>query len=412
MERVPTTLFSSHAERATVKYTWLIALLSCLILIPSSTSIVLAQTPEQTPAQADRISLVLQTLGPDNTLRHALEEGMRGDGIHYFWMDMMKEGGVKQATFVIRFEGSTDLKITSVKYLRQYYRYDTAIDDPSRIEQIRSIGLEQSLSSAILNQARGELIEETRAHGSRSLCGTLYLNLLDDEVLPVLTAPADIDYCANVKSANLSVRQRGVRLTAKTGDPSKQIPTLTVLSPKTYQEVLDLVFPRNILKDQNSDYAFVLRYEPTFRAESQITITGRGENIEVVKYTALDGSIEARLSDMVRRGRKEDARRMARLIRIQKQYINVSSQDIKRFHESFFDSLRLSERARLDDAKNRLNITADGTGYRLWYSGQTEVQSEFGGSNITTLTRQDESPLLDWMKGVYLKVAAAEIAHR
>lgn len=166
----------------------------------------------------------------------------------------------------------------------------------------------------------------------------------------------------------------------------QQEATLPAVSEETYHRVLDLVFPRDILTDQKFDYVFVLRYEPAFRAESQIIITERAGRVEVVQYTALDGSIELRLDQLVQSRHKEDAKRMARLIRIRKEYANISSKDIKLLHESFLDTLRISERARLNAAKDKITITADGTGYRLWYKGETEVQSDFAGSNITTPT--------------------------
>jgi hypothetical protein len=267
------------------------------------------------------------------------------------------------------------------------------------------------LSSEILERAKTEVIQETRAVGSTSICGTLYLNLLDDEILPVLDEPADVDYCKSVGSTNLWRARRGVHLTAKAiGAPKRSsTPPPSVVSEKTYHKVLDLVFPRDILNDQKSDYTFVLRYEPTFGAESQITITERAGRAEVVKYTSLDGSIEMRLNQFVQRRHKEDALRMARLIRIRKEYAIISVKDIKLLSESFLDALRLSERARLNPAKDRITITADGTGYRLWYKGETEVQSDFG-SNIPT--RRIESPLLDWMKGVYLKVNTLPVTAR
>ena len=38
-------------------------------------------------------------------------------------------------------------------------------------------------------------------------------------------------------------------------------------------------------------FVFVLRYEPTFRPESQIVVVGRKDRIEVTTYSSLDGSM-------------------------------------------------------------------------------------------------------------------------
>jgi len=111
-------------------------------------------------------------------------------------MDKMRQQAVKQASFRIRFhwgEQSKKLKITDIKYLRQYYRFDTAIDDQSIIEQIRASGLEQELRNEILRRAKANLAQRTHDLRSSQICGTLYLNLLDDDVLPILDEPPDLD---------------------------------------------------------------------------------------------------------------------------------------------------------------------------------------------------------------------------
>jgi len=377
-----------------------------------------AQPQQTTQAPSDdHIQQILRTLEPDNTLRWALEKGGRGDGVHYSWMDAMRQFGFKQAAFEIHFQSAlrkNDLKITAIKYLRQYYRYDRAIADATMIEQIRASGLEETLSSEILSRSRIFLIQQNHDLGLTNSCGILYVNLLDDEVLPILDAPADREDCKPNGTRSSMSETQTVRLTSKQFDPpSPPLLAARVVHEETYHKVLDLVFPRNVLKDQNSDFAFVLRYEPAFRAESQITIVARDGKIEVIRYSAVGGSIEAKLNQIVQRTHRQDARRMARQIRIQKEYVKLSPKEIKLLHESFFDKLRLSENTRLDADKNQIVITADGTSYRLWYRGETEVQTDFIGSNITTATRRDESPLVDWMKRVYLKVTApSATAHR
>lgn len=149
----------------------------------------------------EHVRQVIESLEQDNTLRFALERGDRGNGVHYFWMDMMKQQGIKQASFRIRFvwcSGSEKLEITDIKYLRQYYRFDTAINDRSVLSKVRYSGLKQALSDEILTRARVDLNQRARALGSNTICGTLYLNLLDDEFLPILDEPANIDYqCEN-----------------------------------------------------------------------------------------------------------------------------------------------------------------------------------------------------------------------
>lgn len=187
----------------------------------------------------------------------------------------------------------------------------------------------------------------------------------------------------------------------------------TVVSEETYYKVLDLVFPRNVLDRRKLRYAFVLRYEPTFQAESQIVIAEQGEEIEVVKYTSLNGNIDLKLDEMLRRTGIEDPEQMAKQIRIQKQHIKLSRADIRLLHKEFFDHLRLSEKTRLGAMPDTVIVTADGTRYRLWYSGIVDIQSGFLGSGINAPTRSDEPPLMEWMKAVYRKFAtASEHTHR
>jgi hypothetical protein len=95
---------------------------------------------------------------------------------------------------------------------------------------------------------------------------------------------------------------------------------------------------------------------------------------------------------------------MARQIRVRKEHVKLSAKEIDLLHKTFFEQLQRSERDRLNSSKDQITITADGTGYRLWYRGETELQQDFVGSNITTPTRKDEPLLLDWMKQVFLKV--------
>lgn len=180
--------------RVAAVVTSVIITLHCLYFNTAAQRSQVAQTANQ--SRDERVRQILESLEPDNTLRFALERGDRGSGMHYAWMDKMRQRGVKQATFRIHFHWgrqSKKLRITDVKYLRQYYRFDTAISDPSIIEQIRANGLEQELRAEILRRAKADAAQRTHDLGSSQICGTLYLNLLDEEVLPILDEPPDID---------------------------------------------------------------------------------------------------------------------------------------------------------------------------------------------------------------------------
>lgn len=184
-----------------------------------------------------------------------------------------------------------------------------------------------------------------------------------------------------------------------------QEPKIPAVSEETYYKVLDLLFPRDVLQDHTLHYVFVLRYEPTFYAESQLIIMERWGKTEVVEYESLDGSIEMKLNELVRRTGIEDAVQMAKQIRIEKRDIKMSHSDIGILHRQFFERLRLSERRLLRSRPDNVEVTLDGTTYRLWYSGIVDIQSEFSGSGLKVPPRRDEPPLIGWMKNVYRKTA-------
>src|SRR5437899_1058343 len=57
-----------------------------------------------------------------------------------------------------------------------------------------------------------------------------------------------------------------------------------LVSHETHERVLDIVFQRD---EANRDYDFVLRFEPSFAPESQITVKKAVGKIEVVTYRSL-----------------------------------------------------------------------------------------------------------------------------
>jgi hypothetical protein len=151
----------------------------------------------------ERIARILKTLEPDNTLRLALEDGTRGKGVHEPWMDKMQAFQVKQAWFTIDFtwfNGVESLKITDVRYLRTYYRYDSAIKDQKTLDELHSGRLEQDLRAAALSRAIDHVlaiiegVQRSANVNPKKAHGTLYVNLLDDEILPALVEMPEVDW--------------------------------------------------------------------------------------------------------------------------------------------------------------------------------------------------------------------------
>src|SRR5947207_1771856 len=88
--------------------------------------------------------------------------------------------------------------------------------------------------------------------------------------------------------------------------PSSQdgrLKSYKVVSPETYNHVLDMLFPR----DDSAIFSIVLRFKPSFQPESQIVIKRGLKNAEIIEYTSLSGNIYSKLNDVMARGGKEDA---------------------------------------------------------------------------------------------------------
>ena len=158
-------------------------------------------TSQQSPES--RVAQTIKTLESDNALRRSLEGGERGNGVHRAWMDKMQRFRIKQAAFTIAFtwlNGVESLKITDVRFLKQYYRYDTQIKDQGLLREMQVDGLERDLCEAILLRAVEfvptimQNIVQIANVKSKQARGTLYLNLLDDEVLPILDEMPDVEW--------------------------------------------------------------------------------------------------------------------------------------------------------------------------------------------------------------------------
>jgi hypothetical protein len=94
-----------------------------------------------------------------------------------------------------------------------------------------------------------------------------------------------------------------------------------VPSPSTqeieYPRALDLLFPRDALKQPALYFVTILRYEPSFEPESQIVLIGREGYAEAIEYRSLDGNLFYKLDDLIRNG-DITASDFAKRVRIQR----------------------------------------------------------------------------------------------
>ena len=152
-----------------------------------------------THGQDDYVHSLIQSLDKANILRNALERGDRGDGVHYRWMDDMRKLGIKQVSFNIDFEWR-DYKVVcssmkTIDYHPTYYNYSQVIRDPDILGRIHGSEFEKSVREEGMKRAR-ELLDKI-LNGKPTATGTVYINLLDDERLPVLYDIPDIEIAAS-----------------------------------------------------------------------------------------------------------------------------------------------------------------------------------------------------------------------
>ena len=192
-------MYLKHSTVARLANCFKAAAVLLVLTVACLWSIAAAHQPQggdNVQAPEERVRRMIEKLEPNNRLRYALERGDRGSGPHHAWMDQMRQQAIKQASYSIRFLWSPthkNLKIEDTAYLTDYYLFDTKITNASKLNDIDRSGLKRALERAILARAKENLTERARELKSEWLCGVLYLNLLDDEVLPILDVPAYYD---------------------------------------------------------------------------------------------------------------------------------------------------------------------------------------------------------------------------
>ena len=147
--------------------------------------------------QNDFYQTLIQSLDKSNILRDALEQGQRGNGIHYFWMSEMKKFGVKQVSYSFNFEMNENVvtitTVNDIAYHPVYYQYDIFITDEAKLKEISRSGLDEILKAEAVKRARN-FLEDVINKKNSSAKGIVYINLLDDERLPILVDLPEIIY--------------------------------------------------------------------------------------------------------------------------------------------------------------------------------------------------------------------------
>jgi len=155
-----------------------------------------AQNEKKVNEQDPHTLQVIQSLWKFNPLRLALEDGLRGDGVHYPWMDDMRKLGVKQVAYTIQFvfhRGTLRRRIIHSSYYPEYYQLDVTVKDGRILRKIVASGLKRKLDAAVMKRARSAIRPVLKEWSKPQACGIIYLNLLDDENLPILDGITEIE---------------------------------------------------------------------------------------------------------------------------------------------------------------------------------------------------------------------------
>lgn len=188
--------------------------------------------------------------------------------------------------------------------------------------------------------------------------------------------------------------------------PENRLKSYRVVSPETYNRVLDEVFPR----DDSGLFVIVLRFQPNFQAESQIIIRRELDKAEVIEYTSLGGNIYRQLNDVISHGGKEDAGEMAKLIKVKKRSIRVPLAQVKEWHSTFLasigESLKTFTEKIKEDASGTSSIALDGTFYGIWYrqiGGEMSFRLYDQAVEVPRLT--GDFKLVQWMTAMRRDIA-------
>jgi len=167
-----------------------------LILLFSFSSFILGQEKESSKNQdaEKRIEQILTNSQCQESKRYigyewfleSLKKGERGNGVHYSWMEKMRQLGVKQAHFVVHFSyknGAYKYKVKQIDYLQEYYCSNDKRVSGKLLSEIRKSGLEQELKDAIVAHIKKY---ESPYKSGNVKSGESYHYLLDDEYLPII----------------------------------------------------------------------------------------------------------------------------------------------------------------------------------------------------------------------------------
>jgi hypothetical protein len=168
---------------------WVVGTLICAFFaLGSSAQVAIPQDARVSNAAVEQhVRGLIESLPFGSRTRRYMEEGARGDGIHYSWMDTMQRLGVRRVDVRTTFVGRgkpKNVRISKVVYFSKYDHDCGQISDVERLALISASGLPEELGKAAIERT-------VKAHwllmdGRRSRHGVGFVQLLDDEWVPHL----------------------------------------------------------------------------------------------------------------------------------------------------------------------------------------------------------------------------------
>ncbi len=184
----------------------------------------------------------------------------------------------------------------------------------------------------------------------------------------------------------------------------------SVVSQKTYDRVLDILFPRQPSTLEYVDFSIAIRFHPSFAPKSQIVISKFKNKVEVTEYKSLNGNISDNLNQILAKNCKEDAEAMAKQIKIEKKTKVVSLAKVNEWHNNFLTSLGdslnvIKQRSRKFDETGEVTVILDGVTYQLWYENNSnKIELSFYDEEIDDSSITGDSPVVQWMNKVRLEL--------
>ncbi len=183
-------------------------------------------------------------------------------------------------------------------------------------------------------------------------------------------------------------------------------------SSETYNKVLNILFSLDELTALGNGlglgFVTVLRYVPSFDAESQIVLSGSEGRVKVIEYKSLDGNIDQRLQEIIERTRLEDPAELAKKFWVGRREFYVTTAQARRWRNNLLKSISMALLTKqLEVGADTIDITVDGTAYEFWdtsTSGDIHYTPSANKASAYRHQYKGYKMFVRWMKAVQSEV--------